>query len=34
MDTSSPVRKSVAHKCGVSGCTSDCVVLIKYDLVV
>ena len=26
--------KSVAYECGVGGSTSDCVILIKYDLVV
>jgi len=33
MDASSPVRQSVAYECGVGGSTSDCVILIKYDLV-
>ena len=33
-DASSPVRKSVVCECGEGGGTSDCVCLIKYDLVV
>ena len=34
MDASSPLRNSITYECGVGGSTSDCVILIKYDLVV
>ena len=34
MDASIPVRKSVAYERREWGSTSDCVILIKYDLAV